>query len=163
KKELKLFAKKQTISLIPVTEENKFIAQHLEVTDDQKKENLVLSVPEAIQAANDILKKARPFFINLNNTVIGYTAFVFDKKIEEEYLQYWLWQFMIDEKYQGKGYASLALEKIMNYFEEAKANYITLSTKPTNKNAIRLYKKFGFFETGKMNGDEVILQKNLTT
>lgn len=87
---------------------------------------------------------------------------VFDEKIPEKDKRYWLWQLMIDEKYQQKGYARKALSLIIEkYFRRANVEVITLSTKSSNFKALRLYKSFGFQETGEMNGDEVILQKYL--
>lgn len=161
KKELNSYTQKQRVYLIPITDDNKILGQSLNVTDEQVEAKLILNVPEAIEAAEERPKCARPFFIRLNNTIIGYTAFVFDEEIGEERLRYWLWQFMIDEKYQNKGYASLALEEVIKYFKYKDVQYITLSTTPTNNNALHLYKKFGFYETGEMNDEEVMLQKKL--
>lgn len=133
----------------------------LKLTSEQKKKNLVLSVPEAIQeAATNPFAKA--YFICLNQEIIGYTAVVFDETIPEPDKRNWLWQFMIDQNHQGKGYASKALVLIIDYmFLNAKEKVITLSIKPDNEPALQLYKKFGFIETGEQNGNEIILQKYL--
>ncbi len=50
---------------------------------------------------------------------------------------------------------------ILDYFIEHVVKTITLSTKPSNINAICFYEKFGFKRNGEGNGEEVILQKKL--
>lgn len=72
---------------------------------------------------------------------------------------YNLWRLMIDENYQRKGYGReavrLALEFIKT-FPCGKAEYCWLSYEPENEVARRLYRSFGFVETGETDGDEVI-------
>lgn len=72
---------------------------------------------------------------------------------------YNLWRLMIDERYQKKGYGreavKLALEFIKT-FPCGKAEYCWLSYEPENEVARRLYRSFGFVETGEMDGNEVI-------
>ncbi len=148
------------IHLLPVNEENSFLGNKLAVTNEQKNSNLVLSIPEAIQAAF-VNQFAEPYFICLNNKVIGYTAYVFDQTILNEENRCWLWQFTIDKRYQNKGYASKALEITIEKLRNRDVPVITLSTKSDNYNALHLYKKYGFTLTGETNGDEIILKKRL--
>ena len=72
---------------------------------------------------------------------------------------YCFWRFMIDKKYQGKGYGKeavrLALEFI-NTFPCGSAEYCWLSYEPENKAARNIYSSFGFSETGEMDGEELI-------
>ncbi len=72
---------------------------------------------------------------------------------------YNLWRLMIDENHQKKGYGReavrLALEFIKT-FPCGKAECCWLSYEPENEVARRLYRSFGFVETGEMDGDEVI-------
>ena len=72
---------------------------------------------------------------------------------------YNLWRLMIDEKYQKKGYGReavrLALEFIKT-FPCGKAECCWLSYEPENEVARRLYRSFGFVETGETDGDEAI-------
>lgn len=146
------------IHLLPVNEKNSFLGNNVVVTSEQIHSNLVLSIPEAIQSAF-VTEYAEPYFICLNNEVIGYAALVFDQTIPNEEDRYWLWQFTIDKSYQNKGYGTKALEIIVEHFRSKSVPVITLSTKSDNDNALRLYKKFGFTLTGETNGDEVILKK----
>lgn len=148
------------IHLLPVDEKNSFLGNKVAVTSEQLRSNLVLAIPEAIQAAfgNEY---SEPYFICLNNEVIGYTALVFDQTIPNEEDRYWLWQFTIDKSYQNKGYGTKALEIVIEKFRNRAVPIITLSTKSDNNSALRLYKKFGFTLTDEMNGDEVILKKHI--
>lgn len=146
------------IHLLPVDEKNSFLGNNVAVTSEQLHSNLVLAIPEAIQAAFDN-EFSEPYFICLNNEVIGYTALVFDQTIPNEEDRYWLWQFTVDKSYQNKGYGTKAMEIIVEQFRRKSVPVITLSTKPGNDNALRLYKKFGFTLTDETNGDEVILKK----
>lgn len=152
----------ERISLLPVNPANAFLGNHLESTAEQIANHLTLAVPEAIKEAFN-LTFSEPYFICCHNEVIGYTALVFDEEIPEADKRYWLWQLMIDKRYQGKGCASKALEQIIeNHFKKKRVQVITLSTKPENAPALQLYKKFGFNETGEWNEEEIILQKHLT-
>ncbi|SEM14907.1 Acetyltransferase (GNAT) family protein [Butyrivibrio sp. ob235] len=72
--------------------------------------------------------------------------------------RYWLWRLMIDESLQGKGYGTAAIKEIIQYFKFHGANNIRLSTKDTNTNALSMYRKAGFRDTGEMNDEEIVLQ-----
>lgn len=146
------------VKLVKVINENEYLKNSLDVTKEQREDNLILSVSDSLEVAKQNFEKARPFFIEINNKIIGFTMFAFDEEIENPTYRYWLWQFMIDKNEQGKGYGLLALEAIIDYFKNQSVEYVTLSTKPENKNAIHLYKKAGFKETGEWNNEEVIFQ-----
>lgn len=47
---------------------------------------------------------ARPYAIFADGNIVGFTMFAFDENNEDPEDKYWLWQFMIDEKEQGKGW-----------------------------------------------------------
>lgn len=108
---------------------------------------------------------AFPFGIYENNTPIGFLMIGFDTDI------YWddapqiakgnynLWRFMIDKKYQNKGYGKEAMHLALDFiktFPCGKAEYCWLSYEPENTVACRLYRSFGFAETGEKDGNEVI-------
>lgn len=84
--------------------------------------------------------------------------FAWDETNEDPEDKYWLWRFMIDQSWQGKGYGHAALKEIIRYFKDNGADIITLSTKPGNTAALSLYHQFGFQENGEMNDDEIVLK-----
>ncbi len=62
---------------------------------------------------------------------------------------YFIWRFMIDKKYQGKGYGKEALKLALDFiktYPAGPAEYVTLSYERTNTAAKSLYAKFGFYE-----------------
>ena len=72
---------------------------------------------------------------------------------------YFLWRLMIDEEYQGKGYGKEAVRLAMEYINTlpcGAAEYCWLSYEPENETARKLYRSFGFAETGDMDGEELI-------
>ncbi len=72
---------------------------------------------------------------------------------------YNLWRFMIDERYQGRGYGRAALALVLDFIAGepcGPAPLCWLSYAPENTAARALYASFGFAETGGMDGDEVI-------
>lgn len=68
---------------------------------------------------------------------------------------YYLWRFMIDAKYQGKGYGRKALDLVIKRVrKKPKARALTLSCHRAEGGAEVFYKMFGFDLTGKMDGEE---------
>ena len=96
-----------------------------------------------------------------NEKIVGFTMFAFDEEYDDPNDRYWLWRFMIDERLQGNGYGTVALQVIIQYFREHGANNIRLSTKETNTTALSIYRKAGFRDTGEMNDEEIVLQLDL--
>lgn len=131
----------------------------LEVSDSQKQ--YIDSNKASLEAAAENKNVARPFAIYADDKLVGFTMFAFDVDYDDPNDRYWLWRFMIDKNWQGKGYGSSALEKMIEYFKKNGADHIRLSTKDTNTVALSLYHKYQFKETGEMNGEEMILELKL--
>ena len=109
--------------------------------------------------------KAFPFGIYDDETPVGFCMIGFGTDDEWEDApavaknNYNLWRFMIDERYQGKGYGRAAMKQIMDYIASepcGHAEYCWLSYEPDNAAAKALYASFGFKETGEGDGDEAI-------
>ncbi len=146
-------------------------AELREINDSNMEECLALTVSaeqvqyispnaDSLKEADGVPEIARPFAVYVDDRMVGFAMFAFDE-INDDPDKYWLWRFMIDEEFQGKGYGSAALEAIIEYFRENGADEITLSTKENNTAALGLYHKFGFSENGEMNGEETVLKKPL--
>lgn len=76
--------------------------------------------------------------------------------------RYYLWRFMIDSKYQGRGYGHKALELVIERVKKMpKAKALTLSVVRGEGGAENLYLKFGFKFTGKIEEGEHIMKLNL--
>ncbi len=64
------------------------------------------------------------------------------------YSQVWLDRFMIDQRYQKKGYGKVALRMILKkMIKEYRCLIIYLSVVDENINAIAMYRKLGFIKT----------------
>ena len=109
--------------------------------------------------------KAFPFGIYDGDTPVGFCMIGFGSDDDWEDApavakdNYNLWRFMIDERYQGKGYGREAMKLIMDYIGSepcGPAKCCWLSYEPENERAKALYASFGFRETGEFDGDEAI-------
>jgi diamine N-acetyltransferase len=101
-----------------------------------------------------------PFAICKNNKPIGFLMIGYG--MDEEDLEgedplfiemvkksYCLWRFMIDKRYQNKGYGRKAMQLALDYirtFPCGKADLCRLSFEPENVVAKKLYESFGFIE-----------------
>ena len=138
----------------------------LTVEEDQK--NFVadndISIIEAYTAitANG---HAFPFGIYENETPVGFLMIGFD--IDDDWEDapsiakgnYNLWRLMIDKACQRRGFGKEAVQLALDFirsFPCGKAEYCWLSYEPENEAARRLYRSFGFSETGETDGDELI-------
>jgi diamine N-acetyltransferase len=69
---------------------------------------------------------------------------------------------MIDERYQGNGYAKQAMNQVIARLkQEEDCADIYISHFPTNLYADALYRKLGFKDTGKIIGGEVVKRLSL--
>ncbi|WP_416150111.1 GNAT family N-acetyltransferase [Salipaludibacillus sp. HK11] len=125
----------------------------------------VYSLAQSYVALLNDESPAMTFAIYDKDTMIGFIMMYHDTAGENEYGNeacYGILRFMIDKKYQGKGYGKNAMAKALEYIKtfpqgEAKAVYIAYESK--NKVAKQLYASFGFKETGEVNdADEVIVK-----
>ncbi|WP_434301913.1 GNAT family N-acetyltransferase [Clostridium botulinum] len=93
-----------------------------------------------------------------NNKLIGFAMYGYFEKET----RLWLDRFMIDYKYQNKGYGKSSLELLISVMiNEYKCNKIYLSTFKDNIGAIKLYEKFGFEFNGEFdeNGELIMVLK----
>lgn len=94
------------------------------------------------------------FAIYDDDVMIGFIMMYHDTAEENEYGDeeaYGILRFMIDVKYQNKGYGTKAMEKALEYirtFPQGEAKAVYISYAPENEAARRLYRKFGFIEIG---------------
>lgn len=136
--------------LISVTEDNWMDVASLSVKEEQKK---YVAPAIGILARGYVYRdcNAKIYAFENDGVIVG-TALV--REFTDEPLGYDLQQFMIDEKYQGKGYGSKALELILDELrKEGRYDHVELCVKKADTEAIRLYGKHGFADSGYVDED----------
>ena len=133
------------IRLADVTEDNWCEAASLSVKENQKE---YLAPAIGILARGYVYRNcnARIFVVENESIIVG-LALV--REFTDEPLGYDLQQFMIDQKYQGKGYGTAALELILKELRrEGHYDHVEVCVKKENIKAIRLFEKQGFVDSG---------------
>ena len=138
----------------------------LEVFDNQKSfvatNNIsIIEAYIAITENNDVFT----FGIYNDDTPIGFLMIGYDVNPDDKGApsiakgNYNIWRFMIDKKFQGKGFGKkvmdLALEFI-NTFPCGTAKCCWLSYESDNEVARQLYKSVGFVEIDEKDGEEIV-------
>ena len=133
------------IRLTEITEDNWTEAASLCVEDSQK---------DFVAPAAGILARGyayrncggRVYLIEDDSTAVG-LALV--REFTEEPLGYDLQQFMIDARFQGRGYGSAALSLILEELRrEGRYDHVEVCVKKDDIRAICLYEKHGFRDSG---------------
>ena len=138
----------------------------LEVFDNQKSfvatnNSSIIEAYIVITDNNDVFT----FGIYNDDTLIGFLMVGFDVNSDDEGApkiakgNYNIWRFMIDKKFQGKGFCKKAMDlalEFVNTFPCGTAKYCWLSYESDNDAARQLYKSVGFVETEEKVGEEIV-------
>ncbi|MCR5183045.1 MAG: GNAT family N-acetyltransferase [Clostridia bacterium] len=138
------------IRLTEITEDNWFEAASLSVRDDQKG---YVAPAIGIIARGYVYRdcNGRVYAIEDDGTIVG-LALV--REFTDEPLGYDLQQFMIDWRFQGRGRGSEALRLILDELrKEAHYDHVEVCVKKNDAEAIRLYEKYGFTDSGYVDED----------
>jgi len=132
------------INLKEITKANLISIIDLDVSEHQKDQ----VAPNAVSIAQVHYSKSA-WFKGIFNDDIAVGFVMLDLKIEKNIC--FLWRFMIDKNYQGKGYGKIALTQVINYVKSLKMfDKIITSYVPTNNSAEGFYKDFGFIKSKKV-------------
>lgn len=138
------------MKLVEVTEENWLEIAVLSVKEEQKE---FLAPPIGILARGYVYRECngRVWGITNGEQMVG-VALVRDQN--EEPCCYDLQQFMIDQRFQRRGYGAEALRQILSILEEERRfDCVEICVKNTDTPALRLYEKIGFVDTGYIDPD----------
>ncbi len=140
-----------TVSLREVTKENLLPILKLSVQEDQNK----FVASNAVSIAEAHFEEHAWFrAIYANEDPIGFVMLYRDT----QEAAYELWRFMIDQRFQGKGYGQKALEQVIDIVRGLpNATKLSLSCNPAEGGPEPFYRKFGFVETGEWQEDEKIM------
>lgn len=131
------------VQLKEITQDNLDEVMSLSVADNQK--SFVSTPAESLAQAYVYKNTAFPFAIYAEDKVVGFIMLGY----YEARNQYTLWKFLIDKRFQNKGFGKEALKQSIVYLRErfhAKEIYTGVSV--GNEMAKHLYKSLGFVETG---------------
>lgn len=147
---VKLTTKKDDVFLVDVDESNWTGYSSLKLAEEQQK---YVANPMGILARAYAYRKcnAKVFGIQKEDNTIGMLMI---RDINEEPVCYELQQFMIDIRYQNQGYGYKALKLILDYlYVERRYESVEVCVKKEDTQAIHLYKKIGFKDTGYIDPD----------
>ena len=133
------------IRLVPVTENNWMDIAALSVKEHQKD---YVAPAIGILARGYVYRDchARIYGFEEEGVIVG-TALI--REFTDEPLGYDLQQFMVGRQYQNKGYGSQALQLILDELRnEGHYDHVELCVKKADTEAIHLYEKHGFIDSG---------------
>jgi len=149
-------SRESTVTLREVTKENLRQVLNLEVAPTQTK--FVASNAVSIAQAHFYPEKAWFRAIYADETPVGFLM-LSDKPDTPEYF---LWRLMIDARYQKFGFARRAMELLFDYVRARPgAKEIFTSCVPGEGSPQGFYESLGFTLTGEMDGDEVVMRRDL--
>ena len=131
------------IRLEEITREN--IDEVLALKVDESQGSFVSSNGDSLAQAYVYPETAFPFAVYEDSTIVGFIMMGY----YEVKSYYTLWKFMIDSRYQNKGYGRKALELGIRYIQNRfNASEIYIGVVPGNFVAKKLYESVGFEDTG---------------
>lgn len=112
------------------------------------------SIIDAYFAMTEEKMQVFPLGIYLDKKPVGFLMIAYDVPWAEQYYglprsYYYIWRFMIDKRYQGKGYGKEAMLQALEFirsFPAGEAECCWLSYEPENEVAKKLYASVGFEE-----------------
>ena len=146
----------EKLHLEKITKRNALEIIYLKVKKEQKEfvASNALSLAHAYVALSNN-QAVYPFGIYYADKPVGFIMVGFDAHFlgdeDPDVLkkQYFIWRFMIDKRYQGRGYGKQAFKLALDFIKTYPAGECELcwvSYEPCNTNAKNLYASFGFKE-----------------
>jgi diamine N-acetyltransferase len=154
------------ISLRTIDSSNYRECIELSVAPDQQQ--FVASNLQSLADAYAWREAAEPFAVYSDDEMVGF-ALLFpladgdDNSIPEPGTErgYILVRLMIDDRFQGHGYGRAALDAIVELVRDRGLPTIRLSVVPENEQALELYRRNGFAETGEVHGGEIVMERQI--
>ncbi len=136
----------RTLQLRDITRENFDAVACLEVHEHQR--GFLASNSYSIaQASFDPALRTRAIYSD--GEPVGFAMYCMPEADDDEPGCYYIWRFMIDRAFQGKGYGRIAMALLLEEISgNADAFQIFISYKPENDMAKVFYASFGFVEQG---------------
>lgn len=144
------------VSLREVTKETLRDITGLRVSPGQ--ERLVATNAESIAEAYFSRDVAWFRGVYADDTPVGFLMLEDDAAREH----YYLWRFMVDARYQGRGFGRRALELLFEYVRTRPgARVLYTSCVPGEGSPGPFYERMGFVYTGDVDGGELVMRREL--
>lgn len=147
------------IQFIPITKDNENTVLNLKIKTQQL--SFIESIEDCLKEAKE-LSLWRPVGIYDNQVLIGFAMYGLWKE-EGTHGRVWLDRFLIDQRFQGKGYGKKALQAIIKHiYQEYGYPKIYLSLYEDNLVALHLYQSLGFVFNGgfDVHHERIMVHKN---
>jgi diamine N-acetyltransferase len=147
--------RESTVSLREVTADTVRVICRLDVSEIQKH----FVAPNAVSIAQAYFEPKAWFrAIYADETPVGFLMLYDDP----EEPVYFLWRYMIDERYQKLGFGKMAMDLLLAYVRTRPgAREMTLSCHPGEEGPQPFYEHYGFALTGRMMENEAEMRIDL--
>ena len=141
------------VTLRPVTRDTVRAICALKVAPAQER----LVAPNAWSIAEAYFEPESAWFraVYADEVPVGFVMFEDDTARQE----YWLWRFMIDARYQGRGYGRRAIELLIAHAQTRPgARALYTSCVPGDGSPCPFYENLGFRYTGVVDDGELVMR-----
>lgn len=141
------------VELRKITKDNYEECLNLKPSDEQK--GFVSPNVKSLAEAWVFYETAYPFAIYADDVMVGFVmmSYYSEKNV------YGIWRFMIDAKYQQKGYGKAALQLSIKYLVKTfNTNEVFLAIAPNNTIAENFYSSVGFKRTNEVLGNDIVMR-----
>ena len=140
------------VVLRPLTEENRPALEALRVPTAQRA--FVSSVTDSLAEA-ERYADANPLVFGLydRETPVGFVM-IADEVDDPDYIAHFLWKLLIDERFQGRGFGTAALDLVAAYFRSKGVPTMWTSAGEGEGSPIPFYERYGFVRDGVHEDDD---------
>jgi diamine N-acetyltransferase len=149
------------VTLRQIDESNREALEALDVSPAQQR--FVSNVADSLrEAAAEPDGRAIYWAVYADETPVGFVM-LSDEVGAPGYIPQYLWKLFIDERYQGRGYGTAALDLVAEYFRRRPdVELMWTSAGQGDDSPIGFYERYGFEQTGEIVfDDEVLLRLRL--
>jgi diamine N-acetyltransferase len=151
----------RVVTLRPIDGSNRQAVEALRVSPAQ--ERFVSDVAGSLrEAAAEPDGRALYWAVYADEQPVGFVM-ISDDVASPDYIPHYLWKLLIDERYQGKGYGTATLDRIVEYFRaQPGVEVLSTSAGQGEGSPIGFYERYGFEQTGEIVfDDEMLLRLDL--
>jgi diamine N-acetyltransferase len=142
------------VALREVTADNLQAVLALEVAPEQSE--YVASNAKSIAEAH---YEPRAWFraIADGDELVGFAMVYLDPEVS----RFHIWRFMVDARFQGRGYGAKALDLLLDEARRGDFTDVTLFVRPGEHSALGFYERAGFEDTGEVEHGQMLMRLRL--